>query len=166
MSSDMTGYNLAQINVGRFIHHRDDPANADFMNALDAVNAIAEQSTGFVWRLVGDGNDATDIVPDESDPQLLVNMSVWSDVEALGAFVYRQPDHLSFMRRRKEWFEKMDVFQALWWVPVGHEPTVAEGLAKIAELAEKGPTEAAFTFRLPFPAPDGKPAAPVLDECA
>lgn len=136
------------------------------MNALDDVNAIAEQSPGFVWRLVGDGNDATDIVPDESDPQLLVNMSVWSDVEALGAFVYRQPDHLSFMRRRKEWFEKMDVFQALWWVPAGHEPSVAEGLEKIAELAEKGPTAEAFTFRNPFPAPDGKPAAPVLDECA
>jgi Domain of unknown function (DUF3291) len=162
----MTGYQLAQINVGRFIHLRDDPANADFMNALDAVNAIAEASPGFIWRLVGDGNDATNLVPDENDPQLLVNMSVWSDVEALGAFVYRQSDHLSYMRRRKEWFEKMDVFMALWWVPAGHIPTVTEGMAKVALLAENGPTEQSFTFRQPFPAPDGMPARPVLDECA
>ena len=162
----MSGYQLAQINVGRFIHHRDDPANADFMNALDGVNAIAEASLGFIWRLVGDGNDATDLVPDESDPQLLVNMSVWRDVEALGAFVYRQSDHLSYMRRRKEWFEKMDVFQALWWVPAGHIPSVAEGMERLALLTAKGPTAAAFTFRQPFAAPDGMPATPVLDECA
>ena len=162
----MSGYQLAQINVGRFIHHRDDPANADFMNALDGVNAIAEASLGFIWRLVGDGNDATDLVPDESDPQLLVNMSVWRDVEALGAFVYRQSDHLSYMRRRKEWFEKMDVFQALWWVPAGHIPSVAEGMERLALLTAKGPTAAAFTFRQPFAAPDGMPAVPVLDECA
>ena len=162
----MSGYQLAQINVGRFIHHRDDPANADFMNALDGVNAIAEASPGFIWRLVGDGNDATDLVPDESDPQLLVNMSVWRDVEALGAFVYRQSDHLSYMRRRKEWFETMDVFQALWWVPAGHIPSVAEGMERLALLAAKGPSAAAFTFRQPFAAPDGMPAMPVLDECA
>ena len=162
----MSGYQLAQINVGRFIHHRDDPANADFMNALDGVNAIADASPGFIWRLVGNGNDATDLVPDESDPQLLVNMSVWSDVEALGAFVYRQSDHLSYMRRRKEWFEKMDVFQALWWVPVGHIPSVAEGMERLALLTTNGPTAAAFTFRQPFAAPDGMPAVPVLDECA
>lgn len=162
----MSGYRLAQINVGRFIHERGDPANDDFMNALDPVNAHAEAADGFIWRLVGDGNDATDLVPDETDPQLLVNMSVWRDVAALGAFVYRQTDHLAFMRRRKEWFDKIEVFMALWWVPVGHIPTVAEGMARIALLKERGPSAEAFTFRQPFPAPDGMPPYPVLDECA
>ncbi len=162
----MTGYHLAQINVGRFIHLREDAANADFMNALDGVNAIADTTPGFVWRLVGDGNDATDLVPDESDPQLLLNMSVWTDLSALAGFVYRQPDHLSFMRRRKEWFDKMDIFMALWWVPVGHVPSVAEGMARLAALKANGPTAQAFTFRTPFDAADGTPAIPVLDECA
>jgi Domain of unknown function (DUF3291) len=162
----MTGYNLAQINVGRFIHAREDKANADFMNALDRVNNIADVSPGFVWRLVGDGNDATDLVPDAGDPKLLVNMSVWTDLGALAAFVYRQPDHLAFMRRRREWFEKMDVFMALWWVPAGHTPSVEEGMAKLKALAMNGPAAEAFTFRLPFAAPDGMPAFPVLDECA
>lgn len=162
----MTGYHLAQINVGRFLYERYNPANADFMNALDPVNAQADVAPGFVWRLVGDGNDATDLVPDQSDPQLLVNMSVWTDVEALAAFVYRNADHLALMRRRKEWFEKIEIFQALWWVPIGHIPTVAEGMERIAMLRAKGPSADAFTFRHPFAAPDGTPVAPQLDECA
>ena len=162
----MTGYQLAQINVGRFIHLRDDAANADFMNALDPVNAQADAAPGFVWRLVGDGNDATALVPDETDPQLLVNMSVWRDVESLGAFVYRNTDHLSFMRRRKEWFEKIEIFQALWWVPTGHIPSVAEGMERVAILRANGPCADAFTFRHTYAAPDGMPAATILDECA
>ncbi len=162
----MSGYHLAQINVGRFIHERGDPANADFMNALDLVNAQAEDAPGFVWRLIGNGNDATDLVPDESDPQLLVNMSLWRDVDTLAAFVYRNADHLSFMRRRKEWFEKIEIFMALWWVPAGHIPSIAEGMARVARLYRYGPCADAFTFRQPFPAPDGTAAHPVLDECA
>jgi hypothetical protein len=162
----MSGYHLAQINVGRFIHLRDDPANADFMNALDPVNAQADSARGFIWRLVGDGNDATDLVPDATDPQLLVNMSVWTDVDALAAFVYRNSDHLAFMRRRREWFEKIEIFQALWWVPVGHIPSVAEGMARVALLRANGPTAEAFTFRETYAAPDGTRAAPQLDECA
>jgi Domain of unknown function (DUF3291) len=162
----MSGYHIAQINVGRFLYLRDDPANADFMTALDPVNAQADLAPGFVWRLVGEGNDATDLVPDAADPQLLVNMSVWTDVEALAAFVYRNSDHLSFMRRRKEWFEKIEIFQALWWVPVGHIPSVAEGMEKVAMLRANGPTADAFTFRHTFAAPDGTPAMPQLDECA
>ena len=162
----MSGYHLAQINVGRFLYERADPANSDFMTALDPVNAQADTAPGFVWRLVGDGNDATDLVPDESDPQLLVNMSVWTGVEALGAFVYRNADHLAFMRRRKEWFEKIEVFQALWWVPAGHIPSVAEGMDRVALLRANGPCADAFTFRETFAAPDGTPAVPQLDECA
>jgi hypothetical protein len=162
----MSGYHLAQINIGRFRLPVDHPANAEFMSALDAVNAIADASDGFIWRLVGDGGNATDVEVVAGDPLLLANMSLWRDVEALGAFVYRQSDHLSYMRRRKEWFEPMDVFQALWWVPAGHIPSVTEGLDRIAWLKASGPTAQAFTFRQPFAAPDGMPALPVLDECA
>lgn len=64
----MSGYHLAQINIGRFIKPQDDSANADFMNALDAVNAIADASPGFIWRLVGEGNNAADIEVSADDP--------------------------------------------------------------------------------------------------
>lgn len=145
-------WHLAQINVARFIAPQDDPANADFMAALDHVNAMADAAPGFVWRLVGAGGDATDLVPDAADPNLIANMSVWTDVAALRAFVYEQPDHLAVMRRR-DWFDKMDVFMAFWWVPVGHIPTLAEGMAKIAHLAAHGPTAEAFTFQTLVAAP-------------
>ena len=162
----MSGYHLAQINIARFKWPKDDPANADFMDALDPVNAAAEAAPGFVWRLTGEGNDAVDIDAVPGDPNLVVNMSVWTDVDSLGAYVYRDEQHLIIMRRRKEWMEHIDVYQALWWVPVGHEPSVAEGLAAVDHLAAHGPTAEAFTFRQPFDAPDGTPAVPELGECA
>jgi hypothetical protein len=140
-------------NVGRFIHPRGDAANADFMAALDPINAQADSAPGFVWRLVGDGNDATEIVPDAADPQLLVNMSVSRDVAALRAFVYANGDHIALMRRRREWFDHMAVMQALWWVPAGHMPSVAEGMARLKHLAEHDPTAHAFTFKQKFAPP-------------
>jgi heme-degrading monooxygenase HmoA len=161
----VTGFHLAQINVGRLRAPVDDPMIADFVANLDRINALAEGQPGFVWRLVGEGNDATDIQPVPDDPLLAINMSVWADLDALAAFVYRTA-HREVMRRRREWFEAMETYMALWWVPVGHTPTPAEGVARLAALERLGPTAEAFTFKAPYPAPDGQPAAPVLDECA
>lgn len=162
----MSGFHIAQINIARFVQPKDHPDNAGFMDQLDAVNALADAAPGFVWRLVGEGNDAIDIDAVPDDPRLAVNMSVWTDGEALGAFVYRNPEHLAIMRRRREWLEVMSVYQALWWVPAGHTPTVAEGLGKVALLAQYGPSVDAFTFKQTFPAPDGMAASAILDECA
>lgn len=162
----MSGYHLAQINILRFKRQKDDPANADFMDALDPVNALADKAPGFIWRLVGEGNDAVDIDPVPDDPRLAVNMSVWEDVQSLGDFVYRNPEHLAIMRRRKEWAEQIEVYQALWWIPIGHIPSVEEGFEKIELLEQNGASAEAFTFRQPFDASDGTPAIAVLDECA
>jgi hypothetical protein len=141
---------IAQMNVATILYETDDPRMADFMNNLDRVNALAEASPGFVWRLTGDGNNATDIRPAEN-PLFLVNMSVWSSIAALFDFVYRS-DHRGFMLRRREWFDKPEgPYQVLWWVPEGHIPTVEEGLARLRHLTEHGPTPHAFTFKTVFP---------------
>lgn len=161
----MTGFHLAQINVGRLLQPVDHPQIADFRNNLDRINALADGMPGFVWRLVGEGNNATDLQPRPDDPLFAVNMSVWTDMDALAGFVYRSA-HRDIMRRRREWFEAMAVYQTLWWVPVGHTPSVEEGLAALATFERLGPTAEAFSFRYPFPAPDNTPAHPVLDECA
>lgn len=161
----MSGYHLAQINVGKLKAPIDAPETADFKNNLDRVNTLAEASPGFVWRLTGEGNDATDLVAFD-DPLIITNMSVWESPAALGAFVYRS-GHVEIMRRRAEWFEPMDVFMALWWVPAGHEPTVAEAVGRLALLRRKGAGPEAFTFRELYPAPDAQAAPPpVLDRCA
>lgn len=161
----MTSYHLAQINVGRLKAPIDAPETADFAGALDRINALAESSPGFVWRLTGEGDNATDLVAFD-DPMIITNMSVWESPAALGAFVYRS-GHSQVMRRRAEWFDAMEVFMALWWVPVGHRPTVAEGVAKLALLARDGASPDAFTFRAPHPAPDATTSPlPILDKCA
>jgi hypothetical protein len=158
-------WQLAQVNIGRLRAPVDHPMIKDFVDNLDAVNAIAEASPGFVWRLTGDGNDATDLQPYEN-PLIAINMSVWTDIPSLGAFVYRG-DHVKIMRRRKEWFEHMDLFQVLWWVPAGHRPTIDEAKSRLALLGQHGPTPDAFTFKVPFPPPQvATPVEPVLDECA
>lgn len=161
----MSGFHLAQINVGRFLAPVDDPRIADFVANLDRINALAESQPGFVWRLVGEGNDATDLKPVEDDPLMAINMSVWCDLDGLAAFVYRTA-HRDIMRRRREWFEAMEVYMTLWWVPAGHTPTIAEGMAKLAVFERLGASPVAFTFRNPFPAPDAPFVAPILDKCA
>lgn len=137
---------LAQINVGRLRAPEGDPQVADFFEDLDRINAIAESSDGFIWRLVDeDGADATGIAVG-GDPLSLVNMSVWRDAASLGAYVYRT-DHADVMRERARFFAPHEgPFQALWFIEADHRPTPQEGLAKLAHLREHGPTQDAFTF--------------------
>ena len=153
-------WHLAQINIGRMVAPQGDPAVQLFFDALDRVNALADASPGFVWRLVGDdGANATDIQP-TVDPLLLMNMSVWQDAESLFAFVYRS-GHTTVLARRRDWFERFDgAFLALWWIPAGTIPTINDGLSRLWHLDRFGPTPHAFTFKLRFP-PPGIADAPV-----
>jgi hypothetical protein len=161
----MGGWHLAQINIATLKAPIDAPETAEFVANLDPINALAEAQPGFVWRLKGEGNDATDLKAFDN-PLTILNMSVWTDAEALAAYVYRT-GHREILRRRAEWMERVEVSFALWWVPAGHEPTPAEGIAALETLRRLGPTAAAFTFRDLFPAPDATtPAEPILDECA
>ena len=158
-------HHIAQLNVGRAVGPLDSETMAEFMALLDPINAIADRSPGFVWRLEDDeGTGATGIKVSE-DEQFIVNMSVWESIDALWEFVY-DGDHVAVMRRRREWFERhVKPFQVLWWVPANHVPTPEEALAKLAHLETYGPTPDAFTFKKRFapggePLPAGRPPAP------
>ena len=147
---------LAQINVGRLLHPLDDPRMADFVDNLAAINALAEASEGFVWRLKDETGNATSIAAYD-DPAIIVNMSVWTAPEALYAFAY-QTAHRRFVQRRKEWFELFDgPYLALWWMAEGTTPTVADGRQRLDHLARVGPTAYAFTFRKTFPPAAAEP---------
>jgi hypothetical protein len=146
-----TAWYLVQLNVARALAPLDSPQLADFMAALDPINALADTSPGFVWRLVGSGGNATDVKVD-AQPGLLVNMSVWTSAEALFDFVYKSA-HTTIMARRREFFHKLETFQVLYWVPAGHVPTVDEALARLELLRTRGPTPEAFTFKQRFPPP-------------
>lgn len=142
-------YQIAQVNIARMLAPLDTPTMADFVNNLDQINALAEAAPGFIWRLVGDGNDATSLRPFPDD-WMIVNMSVWQDIDSLYQFTYYS-EHTAFYRRRGEWFEKLGkpVF-VMWWVPAGHIPTIQEAKDKLDHLEQHGATPLAFTFKQRF----------------
>ena len=150
MSAD---WHLAQINIGRLAAPQGDPRVQPFFDALGRVNAIADAAPGFVWRLQDESGNAMGISY-SPDPLLAVNMSVWRDADSLFEFVYRSA-HTPVMARRRDYFQRFDgAFQALWWIPAGHVPTVSEGLSRLWLLDRFGPCPQAFTFKARFPAPD------------
>ena len=164
----MSAYELAQLNIGVIRGPIDSPVMAEFVANLDRINALAERTPGFVWRLQTEEGNATAIRPYPENENMAVNLSVWKDVDSLRRFVF-QSEHVEIMRRRSEWFVKMDQpFLVLWWVPSGHIPTIEEAKSRLELLRRRGPTAEAFTFREAFPPPDAPQArAPSAlgDEC-
>jgi len=147
----MPTYHIAQVNIGRVRGPIDGPVMAGFVARLDEINALAERTPGFVWRLQTDAGNATYFRPYEHDDRILINMSVWESIEALRDYVYSSA-HVELLRQRHEWFEKFaGVYMAMWWVPAGHIPGIDEAKKRLAHLEAHGPTEFAFTFRQTFP---------------
>ena len=140
---------LAQINIGRILAPMDSEIMSGFKNNLEKINALAESSPGFVWRLKDENNNATDIKVFE-DEFLLINMSVWENKDALFNYVYKS-DHTSFLAKKKQWFEKLkDMHLALWFVENGHHPTPTEAIERLEYLRKHGDTPFAFSFRAKF----------------
>jgi hypothetical protein len=148
-------WHLAQLNIGRLRAPTDDPLLAEFMANLDPINALAERTPGFVWRLQTEDGNATAIRPYADDELMAINLSVWESLDALAEYVYRSA-HTMFLRRRSQWFERSrEAYLVLWWIPAGELPTVDEAVARLEHLRTQGPTAEAFTFRQPFPHPGG-----------
>ncbi len=150
-------YHLAQLNVARLRAPLDSPELADFVAALEPINALADGAPGFVWRLQTEAGDAT-AVRAFADERIIVNLSVWETVEALEAFAYRS-GHAAVMRRRREWFEHHgEAHLALWWLPAGELPTVEQARERLERLRAEGASPEAFTLQERFPAPQAQAA--------
>lgn len=148
----MPNYHLAQINMGGGLAPIDDPVMAEFVANLPAINGLADQSPGFVWRLQSDSGDATSIKVYDDD-MIIVNLTIWETPDALRAFVYKS-DHYGFLRDRKRWFGKFEgPYYAMWWVPAGYIPSIDEGKERLEHLRMHGESEYAFSFKKEFPTP-------------
>lgn len=148
----MTTFHIAQVNVARAKADMDSEVMKGFVERLDEINALAERSDGFVWRLKGDEGNAIALNVFE-DSRLIVNMSVWRSLESLKQYVYKSL-HVELIRDREAWFDKLgEAHQALWWIPAGHIPSVEEAKEKLLLIRTHGPTEAAFNFAKNRPAP-------------
>lgn len=154
----MTGFHLAQVNLARLAAPLDSPRLADFAADLPVIHDLADRSPGFVWRMEEVSAADAAALPEigEGEGDLLPNCSVWESVEALWEFSYRS-DHLRLLSRRREWFVPTPgPYQALWWVPVGHLPSLVEAVERLGVLRDHGPGPQAFTFRNRYPAPDAR----------
>ena len=148
----MADYQLAQSNVARMRAPIDDPVMAGFVERLDPLNALADESPGFIWRYQTEEGNATEVRVFD-DELILFNKSVWESIEALEAYVY-QSNHVRAVQNRAEWFERSDRSPiVLWWVESGHIPTVEEAKSRFDRLWKDGPSADAFTFRNRYPSP-------------
>jgi hypothetical protein len=148
----MRPLHVAQLNIGRLHHSLDAEETAEFTAALGPINALAEATPGFVWRLVGDDGLSSSYVrlPGEDDPLAIVNMSVWADLDALKHFMYRS-GHAMYLRRRREWFEKSDMATSVcWWIPAGEIPDLVDAHRRLLHLREYGPTEVGWPVNDPI----------------
>ena len=143
------GHHLAELNVGRLLAPVDDPRVAEFMSALDRVNGLGKRMPGFVWMMEGSGAPGTGNTEAkiDGDAQYVSNLTVWENVETLEAFVWNTV-HRQFYERRQEWFEVLGAMHfVMWWVPVGHKPTLAEALERLEHFKTNGDTDQAFGWK-------------------
>jgi hypothetical protein len=157
MADEDARYQLAQVNIARLLAPLDDPQLAGFVANLAPVNAVAESADGFVWRLKDEHGDATNIEAFGWDAGesagVIVNMSVWVDLDHLKEFIYGEL-HRAVLRQRRDWFAPVqEQVTACWWVPAGVEPTTQDAEDRLRHLRAHGPTPWAFTLREHFPPP-------------
>ena len=146
----MAKYHMAQVNIARMKAPLDSPLMTGFVERLDEINALADRSRGFVWRLQTAEGNSTYLRPYDDD-RILFNLSVWETVDALKDFVYRTA-HKQLVRQRQQWFEQFaGAYIALWWVPAGHIPGIEEAKKRLAYLDAHGPTQFAFGLKSVLP---------------
>ena len=144
-------HHIAQLNISRLAAPLDAPSMKEFVDFLEPVNKFAEESSGFVWRMKGENGEASSLMASPfEDPMIVTNLTVWTDIPSLQAFVYKSV-HRYFLQNRKQWFSRVESNQlVMWWVPPGTIPTLQEAKEKLAQLDANGPSAEAFTFQNAF----------------
>lgn len=142
-------YHIAQLNIAKMLAPIDSDIMHGFVSRLDEINALAEQSEGFVWRLKGDDNNATAIRIFEDD-MLIINLSVWESIDALHTYTYKTA-HAELIKGRKDWFSALGKpHMALWWVKAGDIPLTTDAKERLEYLQANGASPYSFTFAKRF----------------
>lgn len=142
---------LAELNIATAKASMDNPLLTEFVDNLDRINEVAEQCHGFIWRLKDDSGNATNIQVFDN-PNTIVNISVWKDVDSLKYFMFKT-DHINFFKKKAQWFEKpTQASYVLWWIDSDKMPTIEQALSKLEQLRANGETPEAFSFKQTFEA--------------
>ncbi|GAA4973529.1 DUF3291 domain-containing protein [Algibacter aquimarinus] len=156
----MNNFNLAQVNIAKRLAPMDDPIMQDFVNNVEKINAIADASDGFIWRMQDEDKDLGVAV--FKDDSILINISVWKDLESLFNYTYNS-GHIEVFKRKKEWFSKIKMMHmAFWYVPEGYEPTFQDAKNRLDYLNNHGDTPYAFSFKSKFSSQDSLNYNPIL----
>lgn len=143
---------LAQLNIAEAKYGTEDARMGGFTGRVDIINAMADRSPGFIWRLTDDDetDGALSLRMEGQNDYTLVNMSVWIDIESLFHFIYKTA-HAKVMQGKDDWFNPMSRnHMVLWWVEDGHIPSIDEAKAKLDAIRVNGPSPEAFDFQTPF----------------
>jgi hypothetical protein len=152
-------WHLAQVNVAHMRATPSDSVRVGLVSRIADLNQLAEESAGFVWRLsetAATPNALQVFEPDVRPCDLnrfFYSLSVWECMDDLRAYVYRSA-HAAMLGDRQRWMRDLaPASLALWYIPVGHRPTMAESVARLRYFHAHGPTEWACTFRRFFQTP-------------
>lgn len=136
--------NIAQINIAQMKAPMESELMKEFRDFLAPVNLLAESSPGFIWRYSDE--NAHEFKYPWKDDMLIVNMSVWDNIESLQDFTYKTV-HSYFIKSRRKWFHQLGhPHTVLWRIEEGHIPTLIEAKEKLDSLKKNGPTKSAFLF--------------------
>ncbi len=152
---------LAQLNIAEAKYGTEDARMDGFTGRVDIINAMADRSPGFIWRLTDDDetDGALSLRMEGQNDYTLVNMSVWADIESLFHFIYKTA-HAKVMQGKDDWFNPLSKnHMVLWWVEDGHIPSMDEAKEKLDAIRANGPSPKAFDFQTPFNAA-GRPVKP------
>lgn len=148
-------YHLVELNIARITQPLDSEESAEFVAALGPINELAEATPGFVWRLTDEDGQSSSYVPLEGvdDDQVIVNYSIWEDMESLRHFMFKS-GHAIYMRRRREWFDAhTETDTVCWWAPAGTIPPLGEAYERLLHLREHGPSERGWELNRPMDPP-------------
>jgi len=152
---------LAQLNIAEALYDADDARMGGFTGRIEVINALADRSPGFIWRLVDDDetDGALSLRMEGEGDYTLVNMSIWASIENLFGFIYKTA-HAKVMQGKEDWFNPMRKnHMVLWWIEDGHIPSLDEAKAKLDMIRANGPSPEAFDFQTPF-SEQGNPITP------
>ncbi|NJR13390.1 MAG: DUF3291 domain-containing protein [Phyllobacteriaceae bacterium] len=136
---------LAQLNISVWKIDDQSEAARPFVDNVARMNALAERSPGFVWRLLDEGRDAKGHNA-IGGPETLMTLSVWQSAAHLEAFAFNTV-HRRIYERKAEWFAQLQSHHlVMWHVPDGHRPTVAEARQRLDHLNAYGSTDFAFDW--------------------
>jgi hypothetical protein len=135
----------------------DDPVMSGLASRIDEINRLAEESRGFVWRIPDSEISFTQLevfredFPGFDPARFFYNLSVWESLEDLRTYTLFTA-HAEMIYDRRQWLDSMAGGNvALWWIPEGHRPTIAESVDRLRHVRKSGSTPFAFTLRHSFP---------------